>query len=95
MLQNQQVASNITTNDQIVHVYDSWKSENSTLTLKCLEKIVNIFFLKIRIYFSTRKYMFDTFTKNAHGITQRPMLVTKCLHNRIICKPYLIPLSMI
>ena len=33
-----------------------------TVRLKCQEKIVNIFFL-IRIYFPTRKCMFDTFTK--------------------------------
>ena len=44
-----------------------------TVTLKCQEKNCKHLFYFIRIYFSTRKCMFDTFTKNAHG-TQRPTL---------------------
>ena len=51
-----------------------------TVTLKRQRKIVNIFFL-IQDTFSTRKCMFDTFTKNAHGITQRPTLMVAILNN--------------
>ena len=44
-----------------------------TVTLKRQGKIVNIFFLNQDTFF-TREYMFNTFTKNALGITQPPTL---------------------
>ena len=79
MLQNQYVARKIKTTDQTVHVYACWefitvhfqalnklKMGTSlcdvTVTLKRQRKNVNIFFLKQNT-FSTRKCMFDTFTK--------------------------------
>ena len=45
-----------------------------TVTLKHQGKIVNIFFFQKKDTFSTRKCMLCTFTKNAHGITQRHTL---------------------
>ena len=79
MLRNQHVASKINTTDQTVLVYACWefitlhfqalnklKMGTSfcdvTVTLNRQRKIVNIFFLN-RIHFSTRKCLFDTFTK--------------------------------
>ena len=88
MLQNQQVVSNITTNDQTVHfmpagialhfqALNKLKMGTSlcfvTVTLKCQEKNANIFFLNKDIFFY-QKSMLDTFIKNAHGITERPTL---------------------
>ena len=49
MLRNQHVASKINTTDQTVHIYACWE-------------FITSFFLN-RIHFSTRKCMFDTFTK--------------------------------
>ena len=47
---------------------------DATETLKQQETNGNTFFLN-RLHRSTRKCMFDNFTQNAHGITQRHTLL--------------------